>query len=111
MRRRRRPGLWAGYAPARPPPQFIRRPKNVPPTPTPTHTHTHTHTHAHTHTKRKERNKKANKILHIKGSMQIERNKCNILELILLNEVIKNLIFSNRIPLVNKPESSLMLSV
>ena len=85
-------------------PQFIRRPKNVPPPP-------HTHTHTHTHTKRKERNKKANKILHIKGSMQIERNKCNILELILLNEVIKNLIFSNRIPLVNKPESSLMLSV
>ena len=47
----------------------------------------------------------------MKGSMQIERNKCNILELILLIEVIKNLIFSNRIPLVNKPESSLMLSV
>ena len=99
MRRRRRPGLWAGYAPARPPPVYSTAQKCTPPPPT------------HTHTKRKERNKKANKILHIKGSMQIERNKCNILELILLNEVIKNLIFSNRIPLVNKPESSLMLSV
>ena len=110
MRRRRRPGLWAGYAPARPPPSLFDGPKMYPPHPHPP-THTHTHTHAHTHTKRKERNKKANKILHIKGSMQIERNRCNILELILLNEVIKNLIFSNRIPLVNKPESSLMLSV
>ena len=90
--------------PRQAPPPFVRPPQNGPPPP-PTHTHTHTHT------KRKERNKKANKILHIKGSMQIERNKCNILELILLNEVIKNLIFSNRIPLVNKPESSLMLSV
>ena len=47
----------------------------------------------------------------MKGSMQIERNKCNILELILLIEVIKHLIFSNRTPLTNKPESSLMLSV
>ena len=43
--------------------------------------------------------------------MQIERNKSNILDLMLLIEVIKNLIFSNRIQLVNKPESSLMLSV
>ena len=40
MRRRRRPGLWAGYAPARPPPSLFDGPKMYPPPPPHTHTHT-----------------------------------------------------------------------
>ena len=53
---------------------------------------------------------KRNKAPQIKESMLLKKKNNNILEL-MLSKLLNIFLFSNKIPLANKPQSSLMLSV